>query len=575
MADLSGELFLDQTGALSLAGISPNIAYSLEGIRSLALSDTFTGKSDAPAFIDSDALISPEPGISCDGEILGCFEELFEKIIISPRSKSCGFILSNIHWNSNVWNTHRNQTAALTGVDIQDSGNVAVNNPLGYPLTFAPLHARDLEMLVPEQGDATINAVVTFLVPGESGTDVIVTGMRIAVFAAEPDWSEPVRERIQYLTGVLSAYSAKEQRIALRKNPRTYLSFRVMPADAKTAAAMEALLYGHQARVFGVPFWPDARKIIMDSPLRTSVIYCDTGNSKFAAGGIVVLWRDFFTNEAATILNVAAGSITISAPLNGDWIADGRTYAIPALTGRWDGEALLGHLAPGILELDAAFQCDAVPDVAPAEPDQIYGYDVLDAIPNSVQDRSTAYTRNVRIIDFKTGAFRMVDRSGASAGRLSGFLWTLDGRNEIAAARAWFSLRKGQQKAFWLPTGKHDLIQASTIEAGNTNLVVQNTGYVRYLHDHAARRYLCFAMLDGSGARYFRKVVNASEGSETETLALDSALNPAKPITPGSCMISFMRPARLAADDIELAWHSRDVAETQIEMIELPLEASA
>ena len=574
MPDYTGEILLDQIFATPLPGISPNVAYSLDDIRSLALLDSLHGYSDSPSPIDYDALISPEPGIAYDGNILGCFEELFEKIIVTPRRYDCGFVLADVHWNTNVWNTHWNKISVLTGVDIQDSGNVSVDNPLGYPVTFGPFQARDFLTIVPRDGDATVQAILTFLMSGETGTDVVITGNRIIVFAFEPDWTEPVKEKTQYLTSILSAYSSKEQRIALRKHPRTHLGYRVLPTDYKTSQALEALIYGHQGRTIGVPFWPDATRITQSTDVFTSVIYADTIKRKFFPGGLVVLWRDFFTNEAATILSVAAGSITTTAPLNNPWPADGHTYAIPVLAGRWDGSAGLTHIAPSLSELDAQFQCDLAPDVSPSSPAQVYGYDVLEAHPNSIEDRITEYSRNLRILDSTTGRTKFYDRAGVALSRLDSFLWTLLNRNEIAAARAWFALRKGQQKAFWVPTWKHDLIQATDLVAGNANLVIENTGYTRYQYPQPARRYLRFAMLDGSGTWYYRKVTGSSEGGGTETLVLSSALSAVNPVPAGSCMISFLRLVRLASDELELAWHSRDVAEIPLEFIELPLEVS-
>lgn len=169
----------------------------------------------------------------------------------------------------------------------------------------------------------------------------------------------------------------------------------------------------------------------------------------------------------------------------------------------------------------------------------------------------------------------MVDRSGVALGRIDGFLWTLTDRAEIAACRAWFALRKGRQRPFWVSSWRHDMVQAATLEAGNVNLVIEKTGYAKYQFPHLARRYLCFHMLDGSGIRYYRKIDSASEGATTETLVLSSALSASAAIPAGGCMISFLRLVRLDADDQELTWHSRDVAETMLELVELPLEVPA
>jgi hypothetical protein len=405
--------------------------------------------------------------------------------------------------------------------------------------------------------------------------ELTITVSAVVVWGVDPDWTDPVKERTQYLTDIIGAYTAMEQRVALRTRPRTHLVYRMMPTDPTTAAAIEALVYGCQSRVLAVPFWPDAQPLTADTPIATSVVSCATAHRKFRPGGLMVVWRDVLTHEAATILSVEADRLTTTAPLNGTWVADGRTYAIPVLTGRWDGDVSLGRLSPALFEADAAFQCDAAPDVAPAAPATIYGYDVFEVEPNTAHDRVTQYRRTVQAIDGQTGEIRAIDRSGVGIGTAQGFLWTLDGRAEIATYRAWLARRLGQQTPFWLPTWQHDLIQAVDVAPGVAALVVANTGYARYQFPHAARRYLCVTMLDGSGTRIYRHVVTATEGEDTETLLLDSALVGGDTSIPvGRCMISFLLLVRLNTDEPELVWASRDVAEAQLECVELPLEVT-
>ncbi len=148
-------------------------------------------------------------------------------------------------------------------------------------------------------------------------------------------------------------------------------------------------------------------------------------------------------------------------------------------------------------------------------------------------------------------------------------------REEISAYRAWAALRKGQQSAFWLPSWQHDLVQSTPLGAGDVRLVIQSQNYTKFQFPQASRRYLCFTMLDGSGIRYYRKVTEATVGATTETLVLDSPLSNSAVTVAGSCMISFLQLVRLSTDEPELTWASQDVAEIQLDCIELPLEVTA
>lgn len=313
----------------------------------------------ADGISEGNALLSDEPQLTLGGtfhEAGG--QELFDKIVLTPRSVALGFVLADVTFTVNVWNTHRVDLQVCIRMDFEDSGNVFVDNPMGWPLKWGPLQARDFSVLVPRDGDAVINARAIFVFPGEAGTDLIVTGSRIIVLAVDADWSEPLRERIQYLTDILVAHSGKEQRMALRSTPRTHFSYRALTVSRLESAALEALLWGWQARIFGVPFWPDAQVLTQTVDAGDTVIIVDTATRKYAAGGLAVLYRSILESEAVTILSVSAHSITTTAPVNGTWPADGHTWIVPMMVGRLSTETRLNRHNNQITGADIVVDCE-------------------------------------------------------------------------------------------------------------------------------------------------------------------------------------------------------------------------
>lgn len=454
----------------------------------------------------------------------------------------------------------------LAGVSLSAQAQVATSAVLAQ--TLGAVTASGTARTLPEISASAV-------LPLDALTGTGAGTVRPELFCADPDWTEPVTEQTQYLTNILSAYNGNEQRIALRTRPRTRVAFRIMPTGQVSAAAFDAFLDGWQSRTCGVPFWPDAQPVTQPLAAGESVIVCDTQHRKFAAGGLVMLWRDVFTHEVARILSVAADHLTTMAPVDYAWPSDGRTYAVPVLLGRWDGEASVGRLSPTAGEADAAFVCDSGADVAPAVLPQVYGYDVFELEPNAAQGRTHVYSRILQVFDGATGArMAIYDRAGVAVGQSKDFLWTLGTRAEIAAYRAWAALRKGRCAAFWLPTWQHDLVQAVAIGPGSNTVVVQRTGYSQHQWPNAARRYLCVAMLDGTGARHYRKVTAAVASDTTDVLTLDEAFGPTTAIPVGSCMISFLQLVRLSTDEPELTWYSRDVAEVTLDCVEVPFEVA-
>jgi hypothetical protein len=199
------------------------------------------------------------------------------------------------------------------------------------------------------------------------------------------------------------------------------------------------------------------------------------------------------------------------------------------------------------------------------------GFEVLEIEPSATGERTIEYTRSIFRHDSRTGKLRAADRGGVAVVRPGGFIWLMEGRAEIQTYRDFIAARKGALVPFWVPTWQHDLQMATDLVSGNPNLSVVNIGYTKFMFPTPARRHLAFILADGT--KYYRKVTAATEGTDTETLTLDSSIGVLVPAA--STMVSFLTLCRLAVDDPELAWHTRDVAEAVLDFVELPQETPA
>lgn len=179
------------------------------------------------------------------------------------------------------------------------------------------------------------------------------------VFAAAPDWSEPVRERPSYLTDILRSHSDSEQRIQLRERPRTLVSYRVL-TEGRESAALAAQIWNQQGKLLGVPFWPDAQPLLVSAAATDTEIEVETTYRRFAEGELVLLWRDQFTFEYAEIVTVNPTSVVLAEGLTGNWDADGRTWVVPLLQGRLRDSISLGSPASKVAELAVTFDCESV-----------------------------------------------------------------------------------------------------------------------------------------------------------------------------------------------------------------------
>src|SRR5579871_3387172 len=63
--------------------------------------------------------------------------ELFEKIIVIPRVKALGLVLSATQFSVEVWNTFHGTQQTLTAINITGTGGLVLTDPFGEPLVYS------------------------------------------------------------------------------------------------------------------------------------------------------------------------------------------------------------------------------------------------------------------------------------------------------------------------------------------------------------------------------------------------------------------------------------------------------
>jgi hypothetical protein len=146
----------------------------------------------------------------------------------------------------------------------------------------------------------------------------------------------------------------------MRKTPRTRLMFRVIALTARESAALEALLVAYQAKLYGVPFWPDAQVLSGNVGIGATSVPVSTPLTKFVPGALMMIWRDMFTFELLTILSVTSTTVTLSAGATKSWTADNQTFVVPVLSGRLQAALPVQHETSEIMDFDVDFKCEVV-----------------------------------------------------------------------------------------------------------------------------------------------------------------------------------------------------------------------
>jgi hypothetical protein len=343
--------------------------------------------------------------------------QLFGRVIVVPRLKALGFVLTSTQFPVEVWNAFRESIETLVSITITGAGGLTLTDVHGEPLSFAALDSYTYQVTLPGAGPAQVLQDVVFAFTGVAGTDLEVTGSRITLFSVAPEWGEGMEETLEYFTDVLRSYSDAEQRRALRQLPRRAMRFRALTLNARDAAGMESLIWGWQNQPFGVPWWPDAQPLLSSIAAGTFVIPVVTTDRQFAPGGLVAIWADEYTFEALSIVTVNPGSVTVSSPTVNAWPGGPQSLVIPVFLCRLPAAVDVARHSSEIDQVDLNFIGEASqPAPAPtAAPTQFMGFDVLEIPPNWRQaPLKRSYKRSMVTIDPKVGPIEVVDKGGTA-----------------------------------------------------------------------------------------------------------------------------------------------------------------
>ncbi len=284
---------------------------------------------------------------------------VFEKIHVIPRTKDLGAVGTLQEFSVEVWNAYRYVAQSLQSITAAGAGNVTVLNPLGFPTHFPATASRLFTIQVPGEGDPVINALVTFIfvgIPSAGATDVTVLGFRMIALSFDPNRATDVVESFGYVTDVLEAFDGTEQRVQLRASPLGTIAFSLLLEDLRDVQEMGAILYGNQARAFGVPRWPFLTLLTAPALTGQLELLCDTTHLPFEVGGLCLVRSGPRTMEAHTIEAVAADRITLAFPLVADWAIGAQV--LPLVIGRLSTEEVFAWESLSIGALDLRFSID-------------------------------------------------------------------------------------------------------------------------------------------------------------------------------------------------------------------------
>lgn len=257
------------------------------------------------------------------------------RIHLFPRRHDLGAVVSEQEAEVEVWNADIQRGHTLQEITVDGPAGIAVEDDLGQPAHFPASASHIYLVKVLSDGDALIDNLVTWVFAGHNpaGTNLRLLGFRLIPFPFPPNWAQPVTETFGFMTDVIVSYRGMEQRIQLRAVPVGTIRYTTLLDDLRDAQMAGAILFGNQARAFGVGRWQFQTRLLQNANAGDHDILCDTSDIPFEPGGMVLLWTDPYHWEVQTIESVLADRVVLDFGLIQSWTA-GLTLVLPIVVGR-------------------------------------------------------------------------------------------------------------------------------------------------------------------------------------------------------------------------------------------------
>lgn len=376
------------------------------------------------------------------------------------------------------------------------------------------------------------------------------------VWTVLPNWKDGTRERLSWLTDVMTSETGAEQRRSVRVHPRRSIEasfLRQGPARSR----MDVFFAGVGSFPFLVPMWHEAVKMVEGISVGATGVFFstnDTARREFRTGDLVLVSNgDPNDYDVLEVAEVEPGRFGWKNLPERAWPRGTRIYPLREAHMLESPQMQVRGDRVGIVQ--ARFEMVKPDQRVAAWGGNRNGVPFFVFRPNRRSDVQVDYARTNFVLDNAAGLVQVTDlgMQSTSGVRLA---FTLIGRAQVAAFRSMLAAARGRAVHFYISTFTHDIEPMGDIAGDGPYLYARPMGMVdTFAQPQPTRLMLMVEMADG-GEPYYRNILNVVPVSEpggpleSERLTLDE---PLPPLARSDIQrISFVTPARLDQDSVEL-----------------------
>lgn len=515
-------------------------------------------------------VVTAYPGASEDAQDAGggFNQDWFERVHAMPKTKiAFGNIITQVEEEYLLHSAFRRQAVTLASVVNNTLPGTQLPN-LSPPLVLQPFETALDPTTTDNSGGTALGTLVQLKVQAlpdglplfdsnivfdfsspATDVEILLSGERIVLLPFE--YEVPVRETLAWLTDIIEALDGREQRIALRKQPKQLFEVTYL-LDGNTRQRMQAILFDWMDNAFGFPLWHERLFLTAGTSIgATSFPVADADQADFRVGGLAAIITNDYTYDVINIATVTATQITSVSPSLNAYPAGTRIVPVRTAILRRAVSGARTHVTLEELKLTFEVTDNNTGAVAGSTTPgfwTIYNSRVLFDDPNIIEgSMRQEIQRKVYRIDNETGVVSQSSNwDRAKRSHEKGFV--LRNRADIYTFRQLLTALRGRQKAVWIPTFIEDLTVVAQLNIGTSTMDVEALDYVRFVRDRLPMKAFRITFTDGTSL--IRSVSSsASISSTVERLTLDGTW-PADRLPSEVSRVQFFELVRLDTDEV-------------------------
>ena len=493
---------------------------------------------------------------------LTSYNNLYYRILTNKIKFNFGIITGEKGEVFSLWNGYEHPITLTNIENVNASGVsvVPVNNQL--PITFAPYRSVLLQMAVSTNGAATINGSFNFYFDNGDKVKIYVYGSRLVLLNVVPNWDSNFVETFEYNTDVLTSYNKKEQRRSLLSQPRRKVRYSAL-IQGEVLMQLRNKLHGWHNRAFMLPLWYQMGRLVSGGQIGSTVIEVAENKYDFVAGASICLWQDFNVNELFEIISVSGTTLTLNAPISNNFVAGAKVF--PCMNVRMSEQHSIVNATNTVAHMEFELVADQaslkLPMPKQGIPTTYKGVEVLERKPNWASEVSDEFQASVSMVDYEYGIQQWFSKDSPSLATRKQ-TYVMRTYDEILWWKAFIHRQLGRLTSFYVPSWTTDLVKKGDYIAGSLFFDVRDDNLSTIVAASNDRKIL---RVVANNQVYYLTIVAVVSANGLARIVLETPIN-ANILEKQFTQISFMQRCRLASDEIEFNYITRDTVELSLNL---------